>query len=251
MSDYQSAVPSPRLLVSVRSVEEAEAALAGGAALIDVKEPARGALGRADDEVVRAIMDAVRGRRPVSAALGEWVDQGRLEVPDIELTFVKWGLAGCARRPDWRWQLTQVLQRSQRPRVALVAYADWKCAQAPSVDDVFALACDHAGSALLVDTHCKDHAMGKQRPTLLDWLPLPWIEDLCVRARAAHIPIALAGSLGPAEIRALLPARPDWFAVRGAVCVDADRQATVQVAKVRQLVDLIAGLRPQVDDLHF
>ena len=38
----------PGLLVSVRSGAEAEAALAGGADLIDVKEPTRGALGRAD-----------------------------------------------------------------------------------------------------------------------------------------------------------------------------------------------------------
>ena len=45
-----------RLLVSVRSVEEAEAALAGGADLIDVKEPTRGSLGRADDAVIAAIL---------------------------------------------------------------------------------------------------------------------------------------------------------------------------------------------------
>ena len=35
------------LLVSVRNVEEALAALEGGASLIDVKEPSRGPLGRA------------------------------------------------------------------------------------------------------------------------------------------------------------------------------------------------------------
>ena len=39
--------PATRLLVSVRSAAEAEEALAGGAALIDVKEPANGPLGKA------------------------------------------------------------------------------------------------------------------------------------------------------------------------------------------------------------
>ena len=38
----------PGLLVSVRSADEAIAALAGGADVIDVKEPNRGALGAAD-----------------------------------------------------------------------------------------------------------------------------------------------------------------------------------------------------------
>ena len=39
------------LLVSVRSAEEARAALAGGATVIDIKEPDRGPLGRAEPEV--------------------------------------------------------------------------------------------------------------------------------------------------------------------------------------------------------
>ena len=64
-----------RLLVSVRSAAEAEAALAGGAAVIDVKEPARGALGRADDAVIADVVRAVAGRAPVSAALGELRDR--------------------------------------------------------------------------------------------------------------------------------------------------------------------------------
>ncbi len=226
------------LLVSVRSAAEARTALAGGAALIDVKEPARGALGRADDDVIREIVVAVAGRQPVSAALGEWAeDIGNF--PDADLTYVKWGLAGCARRPDWRENLGRLLDRQQQPQLVLTAYADWQCARAPAVEEVFALAAAHPGSVLLVDTHCKDtgNAPGKPRPTLLDWLPAPWIGDLCVRCREARVRIALAGSLGVAEIRELADARPDWFAVRGAVC-DGDRQGTVQVEKVRQLVEI-------------
>lgn len=223
------------LLVSVRSAAEARTALAGGAALIDVKEPARGSLGRADDAVIGAVVAAIAGRTPVSAALGEWADDTG-KFPDADLSYVKWGLAGCAGRPDWRAGLSRLLDRQQRPRVVLTAYADWQCARAPAVEEVFALARRHRGPTLLVDTHCKDAA--KQRPTLLDWLPLPWIVDLCARCRDADVRIALAGSLGPAEIRALADARPDWFAVRGAVC-DGDRHGTVQIEKVRGLVELI------------
>src|SRR5437762_2077635 len=95
------------LLVSVRDVEEAEAALQGGAALIDIKEPSRGSLGRADDAVIRSIVAHVAMRRPVSAALGEWSDDKR-DLPDAELTYVKWGLAGCARR-DWQSKLRRLL----------------------------------------------------------------------------------------------------------------------------------------------
>ena len=205
-----------------------------------MKEPARGALGRADDAVIRAIAAAVAGRRPVSAALGEWSEDARL-LPDADLTFVKWGLAGCGRRPDWRRGLAELLGHEARPQVVLVAYADWECAQAPPIEEVFALACEYRGSVMLLDTHCKDanNVINKTRPTLLDWLPTAWVEDLCARCRDAKVRIALAGSLGLPEIRALRFALPDWFAVRGAVCADGDRQAAVEAAKVRELTEAL------------
>ena len=71
----------PRLLVSVRDAAEAAAALAGGAALIDVKEPARGSLGRADAATIAAVVAAVGGRVPVSVALGE-LREAILDVPE-------------------------------------------------------------------------------------------------------------------------------------------------------------------------
>src|SRR5437763_1899892 len=65
----------PGLQVSVRSAAEAESALAGGADLIDVKEPSRGPLGAADAAVIRDVITAVAGRRPVSAALAGSLDE--------------------------------------------------------------------------------------------------------------------------------------------------------------------------------
>lgn len=243
-------LPSPTptsvgLLVSVRSAAEARRALAGGAAIIDVKEPRHGSLGRAADAVIRGVVDVVGGARPVSAALGEWTDDPRA-IPSAELTYVKWGLAGCQRRTDWRTQLARCAAEQRRPQVVFVAYADWECAQAPSVDEVFALAQEQPGSVMLIDTHCKDASvsLGKRRATLLDWLPIAGIEELCVRCREAQVRIALAGSLGPTEIERLLHVRPDWFAVRGAACADQDRQASVQEDKVRALVDLLATVAP-------
>ena len=63
------------LLISVRSAREAEIALCGGADLIDVKEPARGSLGRAKGSVIRDVVLRIAGQVPVSAALGELVQQ--------------------------------------------------------------------------------------------------------------------------------------------------------------------------------
>ena len=52
-----------QLLVSVRSAEEAAAALAGGADLIDAKDPAAGPLGPVSLERFREIVVEVAGAR--------------------------------------------------------------------------------------------------------------------------------------------------------------------------------------------
>ena len=116
-----------RLLVSVRDVPEAEAALAGAADLIDVKDPAAGPLGRAPDATRAAIIAAVAGRRPVSAALGEWADE-RGPLPDLTgLHWVKWGLAGAARQA---WETGLLALRDDLARrfatcgLVVAAYAD-------------------------------------------------------------------------------------------------------------------------------
>jgi (5-formylfuran-3-yl)methyl phosphate synthase len=60
-----------RLLVSVADPEEARAAVDGGADIIDAKDPSHGALSPVTLDVLRTIVAAVDGARPMSAALGE------------------------------------------------------------------------------------------------------------------------------------------------------------------------------------
>ncbi len=225
-----------QLLVSVRSVREAEAALRGGAGLIDVKEPAHGSLGRASDEVIADVVRVVAGRQPVSAALGELSDaRNRSRGLMFPAQYVKWGLSGCSN--SWQRMLHEAMQRvaERQPscRTVAVAYADWRRAAAPRPEEVCSFAVEHTAGAFLIDTWLKDGS------TLLDWLPLFEIERLRERCHAAGVPTALAGSLGPAEIRTLLPLCPDWIAVRGAVCRERQRGAAVEEDKVRQLAALI------------
>jgi uncharacterized protein (UPF0264 family) len=232
------------LLVSVRSVEEAAHALAGGAAIIDVKEPHLGSLGRADDAIITGVLNFVAGRRQVSAALGELCEDSPAVSPPSGLSFVKYGLANCGRTSDWRGLLLH--RQTGLPKTCQlvhVAYADWQCAQAPPLEEVAEFACRTPGSVLLVDTHCKTPSSmtPDRRPTLLDWLAVEETIDLCRRCRKSQVRVALAGSLDIAEIRQLHSAEPAWFAVRGAVCEESRRDGLVQECRVRNLVRLVKG----------
>src|SRR5438094_36583 len=134
------------LLVSVRSAAEVAAALEGGASLIDVKEPANGALGRAEDAVREAVLDAVAGRVPVSAAMGELLRREdsedelsrlvrqRPEPIDVSrLAFVKFGLS-YGQLMDWDSMLLEERSRIETGpcRLVFTAYADWEGTSSPT-----------------------------------------------------------------------------------------------------------------------
>jgi uncharacterized protein (UPF0264 family) len=226
------------LLVSVRSAEEAAAALAGGAALIDIKEPSRGSLGRPDAATIACVLQTVAGRRPVSVALGELLHTPSL--PSLHgLSYAKWGLAGCGERESWRAELESAIEPWRRVtpecRWVAVAYADWRRAQAPPPEDVCAFACQRRAGAFLLDTWHKDGT------TLLDWLSPTTVGELTACCRLAGVRVALAGSLRLDQLAALLPVNPDWFAVRGAVCRDGDRRQEICPERIRDWADFLSG----------
>lgn len=222
----------PGLLVSVRSAAEARAAVAGGAAVIDVKDPGRGPLGRADDATIAAVRAAVPDHLPVSAALGELGESGPIVAVPPGVRFRKLGLAGSG--PGWE-RAWAVARRSDPggPAWVAVAYADWGAAGAPGPDAVLAAALlDPTVVGVLVDT------WDKTRPCPLDATPAwaGWV----ARAREAGLFVTLAGRLDRAAIDRLRPLDPDLFAVRGAACDRGDRRGEVRA-------ELVAGLARAVD----
>src|SRR6185503_17488573 len=87
----------------VRNAIDASAALAGGADIIDAKEPASGALGAVDLATFQHIVAAVADARPLTAALGDAVDERAIErtahaYASAGARLVKVGFAGIVSR---------------------------------------------------------------------------------------------------------------------------------------------------------
>jgi (5-formylfuran-3-yl)methyl phosphate synthase len=212
------------VLVSVRDAAEAEEALAGGAAVIDVKDPARGSLGAADPATVAAVARAVGRRAPWTmaagelaagvAAVGAWIEAVNAARPAAAPgpAAVKVGLAGMAARP-WRDELARVhaLLPAGCMHVA-VAYADFDRVDAPSPPDVIAAAAGIGCGMLLIDT------ADKREPGLLGlWSP-DEIGAWIAAARRQGLAVALAGRISIPEIRLAVTCGPDVVALRSAVC---------------------------------
>jgi uncharacterized protein (UPF0264 family) len=229
-----------RLLVSVRTEHEVAAALAGGADIIDAKEPARGSLGPVSPEVLRAIAARVPESMPLSVALGDFGTPAavRQAVAGTMLpcrrgpTYVKLGFAGEPSAARVRALVAAAMDASAtslRPIPVPVAYADHERAHSPATEAVLRAATSAGARAFLIDTYLKD---GRG---LLEWIDLDRLRVLSIEARSAGMLLAIAGSL---DLSALdrLAGIADVIGVRGAACAGG-RGGPVVASLVRRLSD--------------
>ncbi len=221
----------PKLLVSVRSADEAMAALRGGADLIDVKEPLNGPLGKASDHIIADVLNVIDGRRPVSAAFGEWCDDSVNDLVDPRLTFVKWGLAGRRGKLAATYA---AIRECVGGRAVLVHYADAELAKSPSLHELRELIAGGSVPFILIDT------VEKTGRGLLDWIAPQELSAVIAHLHRFGTRVAVAGSLDVSVIPNIVAMRPDWIAVRGAACVGG-RAGTVTERKVAELAEMLGN----------
>jgi len=223
-----------QLLVSVADAADARAAVAGGADVIDAKDPTRGALGAVDPATRSAILAAVGGARPVSAALDDATDAGDLD----RLAFVKIAPGPQTSRGPAIERIGGLVDAARRSgcAVVLAAYADVEAAGAGSAlprgldaASVLEIAVHVGATGLLLDT------ADKSGPGLFDLLGDAAVADWVLQVHAAGLTAALAGRLGLHDVPRAVAAGADIIGVRGAAC-DGSRAGRVSVDRVAALV---------------
>jgi (5-formylfuran-3-yl)methyl phosphate synthase len=233
----------PQLLVSVVSAEEAARAVAGGADIVDVKDPDEGALGAPAPRVLSEIARVVGASAPLSVALGDLPDlphTAALAARGAALggaAYVKIGLRGV-RELDRATAIMAAVVEAVGPETAVIAaaYADAQALDPPALAAGWLpRLVERTGIAgALVDTFVKD---GRG---LYAWLSEAELTDLVAGTRRAGGSFAIAGQLRLGELRRV-PA--DIVGVRSAVCRDGDRTAALDADLVAAAV---AEVRPAV-----
>ena len=183
-------------LASVRDVAEAETALLAGADIIDLKDPAQGALGAVDPETTRSVVDLIAGRVPVSATIGdlpmraEAIRGAVIERAACGVDYVKFGLFPGGD-PQACFEALRPI--ALRVRLILVLFAD----ALPTFDAV--AAASHMGAAgIMLDT------ADKHAGSLLTHLDPSGIAGFVAHAKAQGLMAGLAGSLSAADVPELL-----------------------------------------------
>ena len=214
-------------LASVMSMAEADIVLAGGADIIDLKDPRRGALGALAPDVIAGIVGRLEGRRLVSATVGDLpmqpgpVVDAVARTDDLGVDIVKVGvfpggkaracLSALAAKAAGGTRLVAVLFADQQPDFSLVDEAS---------------RCGFFG--VMLDT------AGKEGGGLRKHLSEHQLAGFVARARANGLVAGLAGSLGLEDVHLLLPLAPDYLGFRSALTAGS-RKSHVDAAAIAAL----------------
>ena len=226
-----------RLLVSVRDADEALAAVAGGADIIDAKEPTLGPLAPVSPGALQSICAAVPPAIPLSVALGD--------ARPSELSGIATAVAPLQRRTDLYFKAA-LLSASPREAAEAIATTAGLLATRPDrpalivaryvdePDDAHDLlswveVCAASGArGLLLDTSRKDEG------NLLASVDVHTLVALRRCATRRGVWLALAGGMTIDDVELLGEVRPHVVGVRGAAC-DGLRTGTLSRERVTLL----------------
>jgi (5-formylfuran-3-yl)methyl phosphate synthase len=234
-----------QLLVSVRDPVEAKTAMLAGAGIIDAKNPDAGALGRCSPHIWQEIRNKVGGRCPVSAALGEWYEWQCMD--DMELQnmmksldgyqFVKLGPARTSNGKALAWADTiKRLRNAANREIKWIAviYADATMADSIDRYEILEHSVKLKLDGILIDTFSKTNK----------WTWNHGWARFCEQVASRNLNLALAGGMNKERIKIIGAGQADWFAVRGAACLNGNRNLRVSFRKTNELSKIVRNLNP-------
>jgi uncharacterized protein (UPF0264 family) len=233
-----------KLLVSPTDEFEALEAVAGGADIIDVKNPAEGSLGANFPWILKRVREIVPSEIEVSATIGDvpylpgTVSFAALGAATLGADYVKVGLYG-PRSVDEAVNLMSnavhaVRDFSGSVKMVAAAYADWRRAGTINPLSVPEVAKRSGSLVAMIDTKVKD---GNR---LFDFLTEKELRLFVSRSHEMGLRAALAGSLKKEDVPSLTKLDVDIIGVRAAVCDGNDRiSGHITRTRVRELVNIV------------
>jgi len=219
------------MLASVNSVEEALLALAAKADIIDLKQPALGALGALETDLVKKIVAAIDKHCPVSATVGDLPMQPEIvyrAVKAMAATGVDYIKIGFFPGGDWQGTIEKLVTLSPTMNLIAVLFADTQ----PDISVIASL--KHAGfKGVMLDT------MNKSSGSLTQVMAETDIAQFVKRAKNHSMLCGLAGSLRLNDIAELMHYQPDYLGFRGALCLEHNRTAQLNRSSIMQIKQAI------------
>jgi uncharacterized protein (UPF0264 family) len=227
-----------RLLVSPMNIEEARAALAGGADILDVKNPKEGSLGANFPWAIRAVVDLVKGQIPVSATIGDLdykpgtASLAALGAAYSGADYIKVGLLGIKTADQAADMLDKIVRAvkgyDHTKKVVASAYSDFGRAGSIQPRLLPAVAASCGADVIMVDTAIKD---GR---STFDFMSVEDLSEFISEGQRLGLEVAIAGTIRFEDLNLIRRINPDIIGVRGIVC-GGDRNDAIKPELVTKL----------------
>lgn len=221
------------MLASVAGLAEALQVREIGVDIIDLKDPAQGALGALPVVEVDRIVGRLDSGLPVSATVGDLPMDVDVVLPAVEAmaaTGVDYVKIGFFPGGDWGGVIRGLSPLAGRGiRLVAVLFGD----ESPELDWVGEFAAAGFVGAML-DT--RDKSKGSLRQACTDDLLRAFVSE----TRGRGLLCGLAGSLRGPDIAPLLALKPDYLGFRGALC-GGNRTDALDPESVLTISNLVCG----------
>ncbi|HPE64456.1 MAG TPA: (5-formylfuran-3-yl)methyl phosphate synthase [Methanothrix sp.] len=227
-----------RLLVSPINIKEAEAAMAGGADILDVKNPKEGSLGANFPWVIRSVAEVAGGKMPVSATIGDFdYKPGTASLAALGAAFsgadyIKVGLLKIQTQDEAGDMLGNIARSVKEfdaeKKLVAAAYSDFSRVGSISPMDLPEVAAECGADVVMVDTAVKD---GK---STFEFMTESQIADFIDLGHDFGLDVAIAGTIKFEDLDLLKRVAPEIVGVRGAVC-GGDRSGQIKEELVRRM----------------
>ena len=216
-----------KVLISIRSIEELQSCMEGGADIIDLKNPDEGSLGAAAPWFIKEVKTRAYNY-PVSAAIGDMPNlpgTAALAAVGAVLSgadYVKVGLYGTHTKQECLKLMGDVVKavRQINPEVIIVGagFADARSYGGIDPMKIPSIIKSVGADIAMLDTKNKN---GK---CLFDFLPLNDLKWFVDKSHKLGLQAALAGSLKAEDLPKIYNLGTDVTGFRGAACSKSDRK---------------------------
>ena len=238
-----------KLLISIKSFEEAVKIKDCNFDILDIKNPREGSLGANYPAVIKNIAENIDGY-PISAAGGDLDNKiGTASLitfglAHTDVDYIKLGLCGVREKEEAKKLLEEAVKAlklsGKKSRLIAAAYADFREENTLSPFILNELAFETEIDGIMIDT------LNKEDKNLFDFLSAEELKSFVSKAEKAGVLSALAGSLRINHLDELTTIDPDIIGFRGAVCTGNDRGAEISAEKINNLYAKIRSVSSNI-----
>lgn len=222
----------PKILASVKNLNETKALIHTKVDIIDLKDPSNGALGRLNITNINKILDFAYPYKITSSTIGDLPNDLTLirnnvdEISNTNINFIKIGVY------DKSYIKTLCNIKSKKKLIA-VFFADRFI---PNKDEIYSLKLS-GFSGVMIDTAKKDNG------NIFSYIPINTIKKFLEISKSFNLVTGIAGSINENHLDDVIYLNPNYMGFRGAFCENKIRHSSISLKKVNYIIEKVNQIK--------